>query len=190
MEQTDHIDYRAIKKLKLSEGKILIRPLKKNDLSQTIIWLKDPEINKFLAATFEDLDLKKELDWLSEMNNSLIDFIFAVEDKKNKRYIGNCGLHKVDWGNKTCEFGVVIGDKEYWGKKFGTDIINGIAKIAFKKLKLIKIKLFVYEYNERAISAYKKCGFEVRDILKGDHLFENCCWDTIVMEKSAQITQA
>jgi RimJ/RimL family protein N-acetyltransferase len=185
MEQADYIDYRAIKKLKLSEGKILIRPLKKDDLPQTIIWLKDPQINKFLAANFEDLDLKKEIDWLNEMNKSLKDFIFAVEDKKNKRYIGNCGLHKVDWENRSCEFGIVIGDKEYWGKTFGADTISGIIKIAFKKLKLLKIKLFVYEYNERAISAYKKCGFEVKEILKSDHLFESCYWDTIVMEKLA-----
>jgi len=185
MEQTDYIDYRAIKKIKLSEGKILIRPLKKNDLTRTIVWLKDPQVNKFLAATFEDLDLKKELDWLSEMNNSLIDFIFAIEDKKNKRYIGNCGLHKVSWENKTCEFGIMIGEKEYWGKAFGTDTIKGIIKIAFRKLNLLKIKLFVYEYNERAINAYKKCGFEVKEILKDDHLYGDRHWDTFVMEKSA-----
>jgi RimJ/RimL family protein N-acetyltransferase len=183
MKHDDRIDYRALKKIRLAEGKILIRPLKKDDLPQTIIWLKDPEINKFLTSSFDDLDLKKEFDWLNEMNNSLIDFVFAAEDKINKRYIGNCALHKVDWEKRTCEFGIVIGDKEYWGKKFGTDIINGIIKIAFKKLKLIKIKLFVYEYNERAINAYKKCGFEVKEILKGDHLFGNHYWDTIVMEK-------
>jgi RimJ/RimL family protein N-acetyltransferase len=187
MEQTNYIDYRKIKKLKLSEGKILIRPVKKSDLPQTIIWLKNPEVNMFLASTFDDLDLKKELDWFTEMNKSLIDFIFAVEDKKNKKYIGNCGLHKVDWENKACEFGIVIGDKEYWGKKFGTDAINAMIKIAFKKLKLIKLKLFVYEYNERAIKAYKKCGFEIKEILKDDHLFNNRYWDTIVMEKPAQI---
>jgi RimJ/RimL family protein N-acetyltransferase len=183
MNQSDFIDYRALKKLKISEGKILIRPLEKNDLPQTINWLKDPEINKFLSTAFADLDLKKELDWLIEMNNSLTDFIFAIDDKKNKKYIGNCGLHKVDLKNRICEFGVVIGDKEYWDKKFGTDAINCITKIASGKLHLLKIKLFVYEYNKRAISAYKKCGFEIKEILKGDHLFENCYWDTFVMEK-------
>ncbi|MHB1346374.1 MAG: GNAT family N-acetyltransferase [Candidatus Humimicrobiaceae bacterium] len=189
MEQAEYIDYKAIKKIKQSEGQILIRPLTKDDLEQTIIWLKDPQINKFLAATFEDLDLKKELDWLSEMNGSLIDFIFAVEDKKSKRYIGNCGLHKVSWENKTCEFGILIGEKEYWGKAFGTDTINCILKIAFNKLNMRNIKLFVYEYNERAINAYKKCGFTVKEILKDDHLYADRYWDTIVMEKSAKIVQ-
>jgi len=183
MKLTDCIDYRVLKKIRMTEGKILIRPLKKNDLPQTLSWLKDPEINRFLTASFKDLDLKKELSWFCEMNSSLIDFIFAVEDKKNKRYIGNCGLHKIDWENRVCEFGIVIGDKEYWGKKFGADAINGITKIAFKKMHLLKIKLFVYEYNQRAIAVYKKCGFEVKEILKADHFFENCYWDTFVMEK-------
>jgi len=183
MKQSDNIDYGALKKIRLTEGKILIRPLKKKDLPQTMAWLKDPEVNKFLAATYADLDLKKEQDWLREMNNSLADFIFAIEDKKNKRYIGNCALHRVDLKNRECEFGIVIGEKDYWGKEFGTDAINGIAKIAFKKLSLLKIKLSVYEYNKRAISAYKKCGFEVREILAHNHLFEGFYRDTIVMEK-------
>jgi len=183
MKQSDNIDYSALKKIRLAEGKILIRPLKIKDLPQTLSWLKDPEVNKFLTAAYDDLDLKKEQDWLSEMNNSLADFIFAIEDKGNKRYIGNCALHKVDLKKRECEFGIVIGDKDYWGKQFGTDAINGIAKIASRKLKLLKIKLSVYEYNKRAISAYKKCGFEVREILTANHLFDGCYRDTIVMEK-------
>jgi len=183
MKQSDNINYSALKKTRVIEGKILIRPLKKKDLPQTLGWLKDPEINKFLAAAYADLDLKKEQDWLNEMDNSLTDFVFAIEVKSNKKYIGNCALHKVDLKNRECEFGIVIGDKDYWGKKFGTDAINGIAKIAFKKLSLLKIRLSVYEYNKRAINAYKKCGFEVREILPEDHLFEGCYRDTIVMEK-------
>jgi len=184
MNQTDYIDYRAIKKLKISEGKILIRPLTKNDLPQTISWLKDPQIHKFLASNFEDITFEKELEWLKEMHSSLIDFVFAIEDKKLKKYIGNCGLHKIDWENKACEFGIIIGDKNYWGRNFGTDTIKAAMRLAFKKLNLLKMKLFVYEYNDRAISAYKKCGFKVKEILIRDHLFENYCWDTLVMEIS------
>ncbi|MCL5770647.1 MAG: GNAT family N-acetyltransferase [Actinobacteria bacterium] len=178
----DYIDYRAIKKTKISEGKILIRPLTKKDLYQTINWLKDPQINKFLASNFNDLTYEKELEWLKEMKSSLIDFVFGIEDIKLKKYIGNCGIHKVDWENKICEFGIIIGDKNYWGKNFGTDTIKAIIKLAFKKLNLQKIRLFVYEYNDRAINAYKKCGFKIKDILIKDHLFENYYWNTLEME--------
>jgi len=182
MNAADYIDYRAVKKLKIYEGKILIRPILKKDLPQTIKWLKDPEVNKFLASDFKDLTLEKELDWLREMNSSLIDFVFAIDERKSKKYIGNCGMHKVDWENKTCEFGIVIGDKDYWGKKFGSDTINAIIRFVFDKLNLLKIKLFVYEYNSRAIKAYKKHGFTVKEILIKDHLYENFYWNTLVME--------
>ncbi|MCE5328842.1 GNAT family N-acetyltransferase [bacterium] len=182
MNTTDYIDYKAVKKLKIYEGKVLIRPLTKNDLTQTIKWLKDPEVNKFLANDFSDLTLEEELNWLKEMNSSLIDFIFAIDDRKLKKYIGNCGMHKVDWENKTCEFGIVIGDKNYWEKKFGSDTINAIIRFAFCKLNLLKIKLFVYEYNTRAINAYKKCGFIIKETLIKDHLYENFYWNTLVME--------
>lgn len=182
MNPADYIDYKAVKKLKIYKKSILIRPLLKNDLMRTINWLKDSEIHKFLASDFKDLTLEKELDWLKEMDSSLIDFVFAIEDRKLKKYIGNCGLHKVDWENKTCEFGIVIGDKGYWNKNYGTETIKAIIELAFDKLNLQKIKLFVYEYNNRAIKAYKKCGFTVKEILIKDHLFENVYWDTMVME--------
>ncbi len=182
MDIKDYIDYRAVKKLKINEGKISIRPITKNDLVQTIKWLKDPEVNKFLASDFNDLDLEKEVNWLKEMNGSLIDFVFAIDDRKLKKYIGNCGIHKVDWVNKTCEFGIVIGDKDYWEKKFGSDTISAIIRFAFHSLNLIKIKLFVYEYNTRAINAYKKHGFAIKEILIKDHLYENFYWNTLVME--------
>ncbi|MDD5659284.1 MAG: GNAT family protein [Actinomycetota bacterium] len=182
MNIKNYIDYRAVKKLKIYEGKVVIRPLTKNDLAQTIKWLKDPEVNKFLTNDFNKLTLEQETGWLKEMNGSLIDFVFAIDDKKSKKYIGNCGIHKVNWENKTCEFGIVIGDKNYWEKKFGSDAIKAAIKFAFDKLNLLKIKLYVYEYNTRAINAYKKHGFEVKEILIKDHLYKNFYWNTLVME--------
>jgi len=178
----DYIDYIKIKKTRIFNGKVLIRPLKKKDLKQTIFWLQDPDVNKFLSNNFSDLTYDKELEWLKEMNSSLIDFVFGIEDVKTKKYIGNCGIHKVDWENKICEFGIFIGDKNYWGHNFGTDSTKAIIKLAFKKLKLKKIKLFVYEYNNRAINTYKKCGFKISNILLNDHFFNDSYWNTLEME--------
>jgi RimJ/RimL family protein N-acetyltransferase len=91
-------------------------------------------------------------------------------------------LHKIDWLQKTCEFGIFIGDKDYWNKNYGTFATKAIARFVFKKLKFDKIRLQVYEYNHRAIKVYKTCGFVIEEVLKKNHLYNNIYWDTYVME--------
>ncbi|HHT78916.1 MAG TPA: GNAT family N-acetyltransferase [Actinobacteria bacterium] len=176
------MDFKKLKSTVSRNGKVLIRPLKRSDLYQLIKWLKNPEINKFLSSDFSDLDSEKEERWFREMSLSVNDFVFAIETRQEKKYIGNCGLHKINWGEKKADFGIAIGDKNYWGKGYGRDAIGAAIKFAFKKLGLEKIALSVYEYNKRAIKSYTKCGFKKKEILKKDHLYNNIYWDTIIME--------
>jgi RimJ/RimL family protein N-acetyltransferase len=176
------MDFKKLKSTVSRNGKVLIRPLKRSDLYQLIKWLKNPEINKFLSSDFSDLDSEKEERWFREMSLSVNDFVFAIETRQEKKYIGNCGLHKINWDEKKADFGIAIGDKNYWGKGYGRDAIGAAIKFAFKKLGLEKIALSVYEYNKRAIKSYTKCGFKKKEILKKDHLYNNIYWDTIIME--------
>lgn len=176
------MDFKKLKSTVARNGKVLIRPLKRNDLYQLIKWLKDPEVNKFLSSDFSDLDSEKEERWFREMSLSVNDFVFAIETSRGKKYIGDCGLHKINWDEKKADFGIAIGDKNYWGKGYGSDAAGAAIKFAFKKLGLEKITLSVYEYNKRAIKSYIKCGFKEKEVLKKDHLYNNIYWDTIIME--------
>ncbi len=176
------MDFRKLKSTVIRNKKVLIRPLKKNDLYQLIKWLKDPEINKFLSSDFSELDTEKEERWFREMSISVNDFVFAIETQRERKYIGDCGLHKINWDEKKADFGIAIGEKNYWGKGYGSDAAGAVIKFAFMKLGLEKITLSVYEYNKRAIRSYKKCGFKKKEILKKDHLYNNIYWDTIIME--------
>ena len=45
------------------------------------------------------------------MRYSISGFIFAIEILNLKKYIGNCGFHKINWDDMSAEFGIVIGDK-------------------------------------------------------------------------------
>ncbi|MDD3520402.1 MAG: GNAT family protein [Actinomycetota bacterium] len=176
------MDFRKLKSTVIRNKQVLIRPLKKSDLPLLIRWLKDPEVNKFLSSDFSDLDTHKEERWFREMSISVNDFVFAIEAYKEKKHIGDCGLHKINWDKKKADFGIAIGDKNYWGKGYGRDATEATIKFAFKKLGLEKITLSVYEYNKRAIKSYKKCGFKEKEILKKDHLYNHIYWDTIIME--------
>ncbi len=168
----------------ISGKKIILRKLERCDLEISITWLKDPTVNKFLSHNFKELTIDEELQWFNSIQLSNRDMVFAIIVKDKNKYIGNCSLHRIDWVSKTCELGIVIGNKEYWNKGYGSDVINSITGFVLNKLNLANIHLNVYEYNNRAIKAYKKCGFKLIKILKENHLYDNKYWDTYVMEYS------
>jgi RimJ/RimL family protein N-acetyltransferase len=74
----------------------------------------------------------------------------------NGKTIGHISLSKRrgNW----YETQIIIGEKEYWSKGFGTEAINLIIKKA-KTLNIHKIYLEVRPNNLRAIKSYEKSGF-------------------------------
>ncbi len=161
--------------------KTIIRRLEEKDLEKSLMWLKDPNINKYLSQNFSDLTKQQEDAWYRQMIKSRYDFVFAIDSRRGK-YIGNCALHKINWFKKSAEFGIFIGDKEYWNRGYGSEAIKKVIRFALDDLKLKKILLNVYEYNQRAFNVYKKCGFRLKKILKKDHYYNNKFWNTLVME--------
>ena len=54
---------------------------------------------------------------------------------------------------------IVIGDKAYWGRGYGSDAVNVLLDYAFRLRNLRKVYLNVNGNNPRAMRAYAKCGF-------------------------------
>jgi len=171
----------------LKGEKVSMRKIEKKDLVSCIKWFRDPEVVKFLSNSIKNITEETELDWFNFIESSDHDLVFAIISICDGEYIGNCGLHKIDWNEKVCEFGMFIGNKDYWNRGYGTDALKTIIDFAFRKLGLQTIKLLVYEYNHRAMKVYKNCGFVLVDTLKKHHLYNDIYWDTFVMEKNAII---
>ncbi len=171
-----------LKNKKIINEKITLRKIRKSDLSACVRWLSDPEVTKFLSDSVKNVTDEQELEWFNFIASSANDMVFAIIANRDRAHIGNCGLHKIDWQQKTCEFGIFIGEKSYWNKTYGTEATRAIVDFVCKNLKFEKIRLMVYEYNHRAIKVYESCGFISEDILKKDHFYNNIYWDTFVME--------
>jgi len=176
------MNYSTITEKEISGGKVILRPLKKQDLARSLQWLTDPLVNKYLSQNFKNLTMEQEEEWFDYIHNSQQDMVFAILDRDIGLHIGNCALHKINGSRGSCEIGIVIGEKEYWGKGYGTDSIKTLVDFALKELRLFKIRLNVYTYNHRAIKLYDKCRFELIRVLKRNHLYNGRYWDTLIME--------
>ncbi|MHB8600090.1 MAG: GNAT family N-acetyltransferase [Ktedonobacteraceae bacterium] len=95
---------------------------------------------------------------------------FAIE--ADGKYIGGCGLFHVDHEAHTCELGIGIGDKAYWGQGYGRDAVQVMLRYAFRMRNLHKVWLTVNGNNERAIRSYVACGFAEEGRLR-QHVWSN-----------------
>ncbi len=151
------------KKVSLQEIEQL-QAISRKTFGETFTDRNTPEnMNKYLT---EELSLEK---LTNELNNPNAEFYFAIFEKEIIGYL------KINFGeaqtevkdDNALEIERIYVSKEHHGKKVGQVLFDHAHKIA-KEKKLAYLWLGVWEENLKAISFYKKNGFEVFD----KHLFK------------------
>lgn len=97
--------------------------------------------------------------WFETASESKTSFFFSIYTLAEKRLIGDVGLDGVDWHRGDTYVGIAIGERDAWGKGFGTDAMRVILRFAFQELNLRRVTLNVFGYNPRAVRSYEKTGF-------------------------------
>jgi RimJ/RimL family protein N-acetyltransferase len=97
------------------------------------------------------------------------------------RLIGFVGLGGIQWNNGDAFVGISLGERQDWGKGYGTDAMRVLLRYAFDELNLHRVSLDVFEYNPRAIRSYEKAGFTVEGRCRQYLHREGKRWDLIFM---------
>jgi len=159
--------------------KIILRPICESDIDKCIVWMNDPDVTQFVAQRFP-MFLEDEKEWVREARKNKENSLrFAIETLDGT-YIGNTGLHP-RWTDGTADFGIMIGEKDYWGKGYGADVIMTLLEYAFYSLNLRKISLTVFATNPRAHKCYQKCGFEDEGCKRQQYYVNGKYVDEIIM---------
>lgn len=162
--------------------KIRLREYRKEDIEQALCFINDPDLKRLLPPGIPYLNtLEDERKWVEGLSASKDNYDFAIETLLDKKYIGGCGINNIDWKNSVAVVGIFIGDKDYWGKGYGTDAMKVLQKFIFEQMNIHKVKLHVFSYNERAIKSYEKCGFKVEGVLRQEIFRDGRYNDIIVM---------
>jgi RimJ/RimL family protein N-acetyltransferase len=85
---------------------------------------------------------------------------------------------------------ITIGEKEVWGRGYGTEATRLMLDHAFGGLGLHRVALTVFEFNERAIRAYLRCGFVVEGRARESIWRDGRWWDEVGMSILATEWQA
>lgn len=140
--------------------KVILRAMTRDDLLR--LWQFNNDMQVELAGG-GDPPLPQSLDRLQAEFDAKISgggrdgTEFAIE--ADGKCIGQCALFQFDHAARTCELGITIGDQAYWGRGYGRDAVETLLYYAFRIQNLRKVCLKVNGNNERAVRAYRACGF-------------------------------
>lgn len=157
-------------KIALAEGSlVLLRPLERGDLNERYLsWLNDPEVTRYteigtFPSTAEDLE-----NYYRSVIGSKNDVMLAVVEKRSGRHIGNVKLGPIHWVHRRATFGILIGEKEFWGKGMGLEATQLMVSYGFDRLNLHRMDLGVFAEHEAAVRCYEKAGFKVEGRMRED----------------------
>lgn len=83
---------------------------------------------------------------------------FAIDDLSGK-HIGNCMYYGIDETRHQAELGILIGDRDYWGKGYGRDAVLTILRHIFQSTNIERVYLHTLDWNTRAQRCFQRCGF-------------------------------
>ena len=157
-------------KMAFAEGSLVIlRPLQRADINERYLsWLNDPEVTRYtetgtFPTTAEDLE-----NYYRSVTGSKNDVMLAVVDKKSGRHIGNVKLGPIQWVHRRATFGILIGEKDFWGKGVGLEATRLMVEYGFQRLNLHRIDLGVFAEHEAAVRCYEQAGFKIEGRMRED----------------------
>lgn len=147
--------------------RVYLRALEPEDYKQSIKWRNDDEIWSTLVGPKYFVSSAYEKKWVEDsISNSQRNLKLAICLKENDEYIGNIYLDDIDYRNKNANYGIMIGEKAYWGKGIAKEAITLILHYAFMDLGLVRIQGIYLVTNMASINACKRCGFKEEGVLR------------------------
>jgi RimJ/RimL family protein N-acetyltransferase len=144
--------------MKLEGGKIYLKPSSVKYAEVYTKWINDPDVIRH--TTIVPVTLEEEMKWLKKRETDKTEEVFSIFTKEDDTIIGNVGCHELDNPDRNFVLGIIIGEKEYWGKGYGTDAFKTIIKYMFDERNANKLSLDVFAGNKAAKHVYEKCGFK------------------------------
>ena len=151
----------------LATGLIYLRPAERTDVPLFVSWLNDLRTTRTLLMIGPMSEVAEER-WFDQMleHQGRDRWHFVVCRRADDRPVGVLDLHEVDLRNGGASLGILIGDPADTGQGYGSDALRALVGFGFDQLRLERIQLDVFDYNEGARRVYERVGFRHEGTLR------------------------
>jgi len=150
-----------------------------------LAWLRDYEVVK----TINRLDYVRPVsfaevrEYCEGVMRSPNDIFLAIVARKGERFIGTLRVSQINWHTRTADIGILVGDRDFWGKGIATDAISAVGRHLLERLGMRRLTAGLMSVNPAMKRAFEKLGFRVEGVFRKhdrfegeyvDHIFLGC----------------
>jgi RimJ/RimL family protein N-acetyltransferase len=147
--------------LNITAEKVALGPLRRELVPQYSRYMNDFAVTRTYGGWMGPVLEESEDAWYQRMIGAGRSSVpFTVYERATLRPIGFSGLSDIDFMNRRATFGICIGERECWGRGYGTETTRLMLDYGFTCLSLHNIDLTVHAFNERGLRAYRRAGFK------------------------------
>ena len=160
---------------------VVLRRHTRDNLSDFLRWYQDPEVARL--TRYQDGPMRPdEIERFFTMRAMGPDSLaMGIHVRPTGRIIGSCAFSQLDADNGSVLFHITIGEHDAWGHGYGGEATSLMVDHAFASLGLHRVALSVFAFNERAIRAYRRCGFVVEGRARESIWRDGRWWDELAM---------
>lgn len=142
----------------LKGEKVILRPMIEDDIERQHEFNQDLDLFLLNASLpyVSPLERAEEMYDLCTKKDRNAQY-FAIE--ADGKYIGNCSLKLSTSFPGVYRLGILIGDRDYIERGYGTDTVKLLLQYGFHYLGARRIGLGTNAKNIRAIKCFRACGF-------------------------------
>jgi RimJ/RimL family protein N-acetyltransferase len=160
--------------------RVFLRPFSKRDLPHIQRWSADAELRKLIGevAPMSEAEAEK---FYKELRADKDRVWFVIVLKRNGRVIGEAGLLRMFRPWRNTDMTIIIGEKDAWGKGYGTEAGHLLLDYAFNQLGFHRISIGVVAFNKRALRFWENLGFKKEGVERDEYFYDNKYSDGIMM---------
>lgn len=160
---------------------VVLRRHRQENLPHVIRWYRDPELARLTRYQTRPMSLEEIESFFRSRLLSSEALAYAIHERGSERLIGVTTFSALDPDNGSALFHITIGERDTWGRGYGTEATELMLSHAFERLGLHRVGLSVFAFNDRAIRAYEKAGFTEEGRLRDAVWRDGHWWDEVQM---------
>lgn len=144
---------------------VVLRPVTYDDMQQIVDWRNSDVVRKFFLIQ-EKYTLEGQKKWMDNVISTGRAVQFIIHHIGDNVDIGTAYIRDLDKYDREGEYGLFIGNPDYFGKGIGTEVGQMIMEYAFNVLNLKRVFSEIKDDNIRSIRAVEKFGMSVYKVEK------------------------
>ena len=164
----------------LTGRKVYLRPFGRGDLPYIQKWSSDAELRRLIGEVAPMSRAESEK-WYKELLRDKDRIWFVIVLKEGDLVIGEAGLLRMFRPWRNTDMTIIIGEKDAWGKGYGTEAGHLLLDYAFNRLGFHRISIGVVGFNKRALRFWESLGFKKEGVERDEYFYDNKYSDGIMM---------